>query len=275
MISVIIPLYNKEHYIAQTLNSVLNQTYTDFEVIIVNDGSTDKSTDIVLGFKDKRIKLINQDNKGVSAARNSGINMAKGDFLAFLDADDEWYPEYLEKMHNLTIIYHNYSVFCTGQTNRPIPTLPQGVSIIEDHCKYNYVYFTGCMLIRTEIFKTIGLFREGIQLGEDRDMWLRICCKHNTVYLNEELVNHPYYTENNLARTIDTKKSFPYWEWYNYTFPLKRSLYRYTTEMLVECAMTLTRQKRYKDALYFLLKTRGTTTVRARLKLLIKIILKK
>lgn len=74
MISIIIPLYNKEHFIEQTLKSVLGQTYTDFEVIIVNDGSTDKSVDIVSEFKDKRIKLINQENKGVSAARNTALN---------------------------------------------------------------------------------------------------------------------------------------------------------------------------------------------------------
>lgn len=275
MISIIIPLYNKEHFIEQTLKSVLGQTYTDFEAIIVNDGSTDKSVDIVSEFKDKRIKLINQDNKGVSAARNTGIKLAKGDYIAFLDADDEWHTEFLEKMHKLATTHTQYSVFCTGQKKRPIPTLPQGISIIEDHCKYNYIYATGCVLIRTQIFKEIGLFREGVQLGEDRDMWLRISCKYTTVYLNEGLLNHPYSTENNLARTIDTTKSFPYWEWYNYTFPIKRSLYKYTTEMLVECIQTLVKQKRYKEAFNFLKKTRGTAAIRPRLKLLYKILLKK
>lgn len=275
MISIIIPLYNKEHFIAQTLNSVLNQTYTDFEVIIVNDGSTDKSVDIVLGFNDKRINIVNQVNKGVSAARNTGIKLAKGDYIAFLDADDEWHPEFLEKMHKLAMTYPNNSVFCTGQKNRPIPTLSQGVSVVEDYCKYNYIYATGCVLIRTQLLKEVGLFREGIQLGEDRDMWLRINCKDVTIYLNEELLNHPYSTENNLSRTIDATKSFPYWEWYGYPFRLKRSLYRYTTEMLVECVQILVKQKRYKDALFFLKKTRGTTTVRARIKLLYKILLKK
>lgn len=275
MISVIIPLYNKEHFIAKTINSVLKQTYTEFELIIINDGSTDKSADIAMKIKDERIKLINQTNKGVSIARNTGIYIAQGTFIAFLDADDEWCPEYLETMYQLTIKYPNYSVFCTGQINRAIHTLPKGISIIEDHCKYNYVFFTGCMFIRKKIFQEVGVFKEGIQLGEDRDMWLRICCKYKTIYLNEELVKHPYCTENNLARTIDTTKSFPYWEWYEYPFPIKKSLYRYTTEMIVECVRTLTKQKRYKDALFFLTKTRGTTTIKARLKLLFQILLKK
>lgn len=275
MISIIIPLYNKEHFIEQTLKSVLGQTYTDFEAIIVNDGSTDKSVDIVSEFKDKRIKLINQDNKGVSAARNAGIRIAKGEYIAFLDADDEWNPDFLEKMYNLSLRYPDNSVFCTGQKGRPITTLPQGTSIIEDHCKYSYIYFTGCMFIRTDVFKKVEIFREGIQLGEDRDMWLRICCKYTTVYLNEELVNHPYCTENNLSRTIDTTKSFPYWEWYSYPYPIKRSLYRYTTEILMGCVQNLIKQKRYKDAFYFLLKTRGLTTIKARLKSFIQILLKR
>lgn len=275
MISIIIPLYNKEHYIANTIKSVLTQTYTDFELIIVNDGSTDNSNDIVSKFTDKRIKIINQTNQGVSVARNTGINIAQGTFIAFLDADDEWCPEYLEKMYQLTIKYPNYSVFCTGQINRVIHTLPKGISIIEDHCKYNYIFFTGCMFIRKKIFQEVGLFKEGIQLGEDRDMWLRICCKYKTVYLNEELVKHPYCTENNLAKTIDITKSFPYWEWYSYKYPYKESLYRYTTEMIVECVLLLINQKRHKEAWFFLRKTKGITTVRARLKLLFRIIFRK
>ena len=274
MISVIIPLYNKEHYIEQTIRSVLSQIYTDFELIIVNDGSTDKSIDVVKKIIDPRITCISQNNQGVSAARNAGIKIAQGEYIAFLDADDEWKPEYLEKMHLLAKEYSQFSVFCAAQTNRLINTLPLGVSIVEDHCLYNYIYFTGSMLIKKEIFQETGLFREGIQLGEDRDMWLRICCNNPTVYLNEELVNHPYDTENNLARTIDTTKSFPYWEWYDYNYPIKPSLYKYATDEIIKNIYNLLRQKRYADAWYMYKKIKGYHAIKQRIYILLKILFK-
>ncbi|QYS89019.1 glycosyltransferase family 2 protein [Flavobacterium davisii] len=88
--SVIIPLYNKENYIYNTLTSVIDQSYSNFEIIIVNDGSTDKSLEIIQNINDSRIRIFNQQNKGVSSARNLGIKNAKGTLIAFLDADDLW-----------------------------------------------------------------------------------------------------------------------------------------------------------------------------------------
>lgn len=275
MISVIIPLYNKEHYIEQTIKSVLSQTYADFELIIVNDGSTDKSADIVKKVPDERIVYVSQSNQGVSAARNAGIKMARGEYIAFLDADDKWMPEYLEKMYLLTKKYSDYSVFCAAQKKRLISTLPLGVSIIEDHCMYNYIYFTGSLLIKKHVFQETEPFREGIQLGEDRDMWLRIGCNYPTVYLNEELVHHPYDTENNLARTIDTTKSFPYWEWYDYNYPQKSSLYKYATDEIIKNTYALLSQKRYSEAWYMYKKIKGRHSIKHRVCILLKILFKK
>jgi hypothetical protein len=130
------------------------------------------------------------------------------------------------------------------------------------------------MLIKKFVFNEIGGFREGIQLGEDLDMWLRIGCRYSTIYLNEELAIHPYVTENNLARTIDRTKSFPYWEWYDYSYPNKNSLYKYTTSKIVRCAEELVKQKRYHDAWGFLRKTKGYTSIRPRIKLLFQILFK-
>ncbi|BCL34078.1 glycosyltransferase family 2 protein [Nostoc sp. MS1] len=96
-LSVIIPVYNSENYIAQTLKSVLSQTYHDFEIIIVDDGSTDKSIDICQQFHDARIKIIHQQNRGLAGARNTGIRHAQGEYLAFIDSDDLWLPEKLAK----------------------------------------------------------------------------------------------------------------------------------------------------------------------------------
>ena len=98
MISVVIPLYNKEKQIARTLQTVLNQTYQNFEIVIVNDGSTDGSVDEVLRISDSRIRLVSQENGGVSAARNRGIDEAKGEYIAFLDADDLYCPELIENI---------------------------------------------------------------------------------------------------------------------------------------------------------------------------------
>lgn len=99
--SIIIPLFNKEHVVSETIKSALNQTFTDFEIILVNDGSTDHSISKVEAIKDKRIQLYNIENKGVSHARNYGISKAKAEYISFLDADDYWYENHLENLHFL------------------------------------------------------------------------------------------------------------------------------------------------------------------------------
>src|SRR5690348_9188230 len=96
--SIIVPVYNKENHISDTILSALNQTVGDFELIIVNDGSTDKSLELVQSFSDKRIVVINKPNGGVSLARNIGIKRATGEYISFLDADDFWNRRYLETM---------------------------------------------------------------------------------------------------------------------------------------------------------------------------------
>lgn len=274
-ISIIIPLYNKEHYIRNTLLSVVSQTYQDWEAIVIDDGSTDGSANNVRTVHDSRITFFQQENHGVSYTRNRAIKLAKGDFIAFLDADDVWTEDYLEKMVQLSKSYPNYYVFCSAQKGRPINTLPKDVSIIDDHCFYDYIYFTGCMFIRKVVFDKVGGFREGIQLGEDRDMWLRIGCFYSTIYLNEELVSHPYNTENNLSRTINITDSFPYWEWYDYPYPHKKSLYRYATNQIVICATELVKQHRYADAWSFICKTRGIDSLRPRIRLIFQILFRK
>jgi glycosyltransferase involved in cell wall biosynthesis len=92
------PVYNVEKYVAESIQSVLDQTYSDFELNIVNDGSTDNTANVVRSFQDARIRLITQENKGVSVARNKGIEAALGDYIAFLDGDDLWCPDCLAKM---------------------------------------------------------------------------------------------------------------------------------------------------------------------------------
>ena len=100
--SVVIPLYNKEHYIEATIRSVLNQTCRDFEVLVVDDGSRDNSLALARKYESDRVRVIAQENQGVSEARNTGIRNAQGEFICFLDADDEWRPDYLATIDDQT-----------------------------------------------------------------------------------------------------------------------------------------------------------------------------
>ena len=115
MISVVIPLYNKAHTIVETLNSVLRQSYKDFEVIIVNDGSTDNGVEVIRQtFCDKRINIINQENQGVAVARDNGVKEAKSNYVAFLDADDKWHPDYLRIMEKSIQKYPDSAMFSSA-----------------------------------------------------------------------------------------------------------------------------------------------------------------
>lgn len=197
MISIIIPLYNKEKQIAATLQSVFNQTFQDFEVIIVNDGSTDSSVAIVESFGDSRLRLINQQNSGVSAARNRGVDEAKGEFIAFLDADDEWKPEYLETQMSLVGKYPQCDVFATNYefidetgkvTSTIIRKLPfQGETGIMTNyfevasCSHPPLW-TSAIIVRRDAILAIGGFPVGIKSGEDLLTWARLACRYKIAY---------------------------------------------------------------------------------------------
>ena len=260
-ISIIIPLYNKEHFVLGTIKSVIAQTFQDWEAIIINDGSTDNSAAIARSVTDPRIRFYEQKNQGLSATRNRAIHT--------------WDPDYLAIMVRLTEEYPGHAIYATGQKNRPITTLPPGVTVIDNYLKYDYVYWVGSMIIKKSVYDEIGDFRVGVTPHEDTDMWLRMSCKYDAVFLNEELVDHPYETENNLAGMCDPKKSCPLWEWYDYPYPNKKILYRRTTEQMTKWGNTLADHKYYGDAWKFLYRTRGYTTICPRLKLLYRIIFRK
>lgn len=181
MISVVIPLYNKALSIQNTLDSVLSQTYTNFEIIVVDDGSTDESVKRVLEIKDTRIRLIQKENGGVSSARNEGILEAKGKYIAFLDGDDLWHPMYLETLHQLIRDYPECSIHgigCAKIVNQEIPSVNNEASNfyrgIADW-DYSKMFFTGsstCAL-REKLIE-IGLFDTRMKYGEDMDMWFRL-----------------------------------------------------------------------------------------------------
>lgn len=197
MISVVIPLYNKEAQIAQTLRTVLNQSFQDFEIVIVNDGSTDNSVSEVLKFSNPRIRLINQANAGVSAARNKGIEEAKGEYIALLDADDEWHSDYLATQMQLAESYPECDVFAVNYqfrnadgkiTNTIIRNLP---FYTEHGVLSNYFEVASTshppicsitIMARKKSYLEIGGFPIGIKSGEDLLTWARLACRFQIAY---------------------------------------------------------------------------------------------
>ena len=197
MISVVIPLYNKEKQIAHTLQSVFNQTFQNFEVVIVDDGSTDGSVAEVEKLSDSRIRLIHQKNAGVAAARNRGIEEAKGDLIAFLDADDEWKPEYLATQYHLSQKYPDCNVFACNYEFRNIegkvtPTIIRKSPFTgEDGILSNYFEVASCshpplwtssIVVKKQAIQAIGGFPVGIRSGEDLLTWARLAVNGQIAY---------------------------------------------------------------------------------------------
>lgn len=197
MISVVIPLYNKVASIARTLETVRQQTYTDYEIVVVDDGSTDGSADVVRSTNDRRIRLFSQPNAGVSAARNRGIKEARGEFIAFLDADDEWKPDYLETLMQLVEKYPQCDVFCTNyefcdSNGKITPTTIRRLSFEgEDGELTNYFEVAShshppicsiSIMVRKAAIQSIGGFPLGIKSGEDLLTWARLASKCRIAY---------------------------------------------------------------------------------------------
>lgn len=243
MFSVIIPLYNKELYIQRTINSVLNQTFKQFEIVIVDDGSTDNSVGIVKKMSDSRIKLFCKENNGVSSARNYGINKASYGFLAFLDADDLWLDDYLESINLLIEKYPGCGMYGTGryddvngQRNAMISTLQKGADfIIADYCLKPYIINTSSMCIKKTVINKAGLFNPKLVIGEDIDFKLRIACHFAIAYFNAPKTVYYIGMENNsFSKKANSKGMFHFFKWYFYPYKNKYSLFVYTTKKIIE-----------------------------------------
>ena len=205
MFSVIIPLYNKAPYIAKAIESVLGQTYRDFEVIVIDDGSTDQSLEVAKTFENKSITIISQPNSGVSTARNNGVKLAKHPYICFLDADDWWHPTFLEEMKQLITDFPDAGIYGSGYyivkngKERIAPIgVPQGFERgIIDYCE---VYAkTLCMpltsisvVIPKHIFDEEKGFKSQLKFGEDFDLWIRIALKNKVILVNKPLA---YYNQ--------------------------------------------------------------------------------
>lgn len=185
LVSVIIPAYNRENTISRAVQSVLNQTFQDFEIIIVNDASWDNTTNMIGSFKDPRIHLINHDfNKGASASRNTGVKNATGNYVAFLDSDDEWVPSKLEVQLKAMQNDHGSSprmrLSCTGFNIHLLDDNKTIEKKLDNHKHPNYSIAVGCefspgstLMVAREVFNEVGFFDENLPRLEDWDWLLR------------------------------------------------------------------------------------------------------
>lgn len=267
--SVIIPLYNKAHFIQKTVESILAQSCQEFEIIIVNDGSTDDSLAVVSKINDPRIRIFTKPNGGVSHARNYGIEKAQYEYIAFLDADDLWLPDYLETQKGMIEQYPQAGISATTYTSvdsqgnkhdRVIDSLSRGeVLLVEDYCKYVVEekimqIHTAAICVKKELFSQTGGFRVGVKRGEDLDMWLRLSLISPMVWKNEPKIIYNLATENNAMAGYSSKVNFPYkescpyWEWYSYSSSIYLKIY---TDRKIEA---LLKQSNLLDKIHIVFK---------------------
>ena len=232
-ISVVIPLYNKQNSIVATLQSVLAQTYTDYEIVVVDDGSTDNSAQVVEELFEKypslqggeRGRLLRKENGGVCSARNRGIQEAKYDYIALLDGDDLWDEHYLEEQAKLIQDFPeakmwgiNFAEMSNGKLVRTLPTgLPEGYrGYVENYFqmprRISDLYCSSSVVIKKEVFDKVGYFDERIKYAEDNDMWFRIIATYPVVFYDRYMAFYLFDTENRAMNNKCLLKYFlPYY----------------------------------------------------------------
>jgi len=212
-VTVVIPVYNREKYMAQTIRSILAQTFTDFELLVIDDGSTDRSREIVHSFSDQRIRLVcHPTNLGIPRTRNKGIELARGEYLAFLDSDDYAYPTRLARQSTFLDNHLDYAAVGTwiewmDEEGHPLGRIKRKAVSAEEIAAQR-LFRSGLenstSMARTAILRKYP-HNEQISLGEDFDLWSRIAARHKLANLPEVLVyrrEHPSRTTHEQASLI-------------------------------------------------------------------------
>ena len=238
MISVVIPLYNKARSIHDTLQSVCAQTYADFEVLVVNDGSTDEGASIASKYHDARVRVIYKENGGVCSARNRGIEEAKGEYVALLDGDDQWDKDYLAEQVKMIQDFPeaamwgiNFAELNGGKLIRKLETdLPDGYrGYVENYFqmpkRVSDLFCSSSVMIRKDVFDKVGMFDERIRYSEDSDMWFRIIANYPVAFYDKYMVWYLYDAEN---RAMNRTRLLKYWLPY-FVEKYKDPLYRHNT----------------------------------------------
>lgn len=240
--SVIIPLYNKENFVQDAIKSILNQTFTDFELLIINDCSTDKSVEIASEFLSEKVKIIHHEkNRGLAATRNTGIKKASSNYVTYLDADDVWKPHFLEKIFDLIqnfpearIFGTNYQEIWKGTLKTPL----NGSESLEENYKgyINFfklnikqgIYCHGSVCFHKEVFEKIGYYNESIQFSEDLDFNIRANYHFKLAYDKTPQMIYFMLTENQITQSSLQNKTIPdfdlYEDWTKNNSDLKKYL---------------------------------------------------
>jgi glycosyltransferase involved in cell wall biosynthesis len=212
-VSVIIPTYNRAELLRSAIESALKQTFTDYEIIVSDDRSTDHTREVVKSFKDKRIKyLVNKSNMGPSATRNSAILASKGEYIAFLDDDDEWIPEKLQKQ--VELLDKSPPKICGVYSDRLIidrlsnKIVSEGLqsnkvrgNLLSQLAMRNQIN-TCTVLVRKRCLDEVGLFDETISYMEDRDLWIRLSLNWGFEYINEPLTRTYVHKQGHLSARL-------------------------------------------------------------------------
>lgn len=216
--SVVIPLYNKQNYVKETIETVLSQTFQNFEIVVINDGSNDDSVKVVESIQDERIRLIHQENQGVSVARNRGIKEAKAKYIAFLDADDLWLPEFLQTIYELIQKFPDAGMYATQYENIDsqgkrksikLKDLPSNeyIGILPNYfkslCLGDNPTWTSAICIPKKIFIENNIwFPVGEKYGEDIHVWARIAMLFDIAYDTKVCALYVIEAENNTIASI-------------------------------------------------------------------------
>lgn len=213
LISVIIPVYNAEKSLKETIDSLMAQTYQNFEAIFIDDGSTDASVEVIKSYDDNRITVLKQINSGSATARNNGISAANGDWIAFLDADDVWFPEKLMKQYqsvkngywSYTDSYFLGGVFPENTSTASLSGHFSGDVFLE-LIKRNFIG-TSTVIVRKIILVECGSFSVDMKALQDWDCWLKIASKYPVVYVEEPL---SYYRVHSQSVSRSARKTITY-----------------------------------------------------------------
>ena len=198
-VSVVIPAYNYAKFLASTVDSVLGQTYSNFELIVVDDGSVDETRSVMESYLDKRVRYVYQENRGLSAARNAGIEQARFDYIAFLDADDRWMPDLLEvAMRSFASLPPDYGMvagWCASMDydgkhigERRLRIQSDRELTVRDFVMKNPAPLSSSVIIKRCVFRDCGLFDTALRSSEDRDMWIRAASRYRVFFICRPLV---------------------------------------------------------------------------------------
>ena len=213
--SVIIPLYNKEREIEGTIRSVLSQTRLPDEIVVVDDGSTDRSAEIVQRIGSPLIRLVAQPNAGECAARNRAIAEARGEYLALIDADDEWEPGFLAEIEAMIGEFPGCGLYCTGFSvvshDGVFPA--RGLDrrgVVENFFRdsaHRYIAIPSASCIPREVIDTVGGFPEGMKMAGDLYMWIKIARRYRVCYSPERLARYSKVASNRSATSYTPERT--------------------------------------------------------------------